>query len=465
MKTYDVLVLGGGTAGTAAALTAHRAGATVAMFNDGELGGLCILRGCMPTKTMLHTAHLLHHARHHRTPGVGQADLGFDFGAVMRNKDVKVDRFKRAKVSAIEKGGYEVIDARARFTGADTIEAGGETYRFTKGAVIATGSVQNVPRLPGIESVPLMDSDGIMAMTTRPASVVVMGSGAIGLEFAQFFARLGTRTELVSRRRVFIDIDPVIAGEMEAVLKDEPNLTGHHPAPPKAVRAGGEGVVVELESGAEITAEKLVIATGRRPDIAGLGLEAAGIEVLQNGQLATGPDMATTNPRVFVAGDASGDRLLLHVANWEGAVAGNGAAQVPGEHHVEERLHMSVVFSDPPLATIGMNETEARAAGLQVVTASVRFPETGRSITMDVEHGAGKLVARADTGELLGAQLFGPRADDIVHTISAVMAYRGTAADMLKMPWYHPTVSEVLLSLARELDASVRGAAASVSGE
>ena len=155
MKTYDVVVVGGGTAGTAAAHAAHAAGVRTVMFNDGELGGLCILRGCMPTKTMLHSAHVVHDAVHHGARGVGTAELPVTFAEVMANKDAKVARFVRAKLASIETGGYEVIDARARFIGPDTVEAGGETYRFAKGAVLAAGSISNVPPIPGIEDVPV----------------------------------------------------------------------------------------------------------------------------------------------------------------------------------------------------------------------------------------------------------------------------------------------------------------------
>jgi len=129
VHSYDVLVLGGGTAGSAAAQAAHQTGARVAMFNDGELGGLCILRGCMPTKTLLHAAHLAHHAWHSNTSGVRVKGAQIDFAAVMANKDAKVERFKRAKIASIKRGGYEVIDARAHFTSPDTIKAGDETYR------------------------------------------------------------------------------------------------------------------------------------------------------------------------------------------------------------------------------------------------------------------------------------------------------------------------------------------------
>lgn len=460
MRDVDVLVLGGGSAGTAAARTAAQAGCSTVMFNDGELGGLCILRGCMPTKTMLHAAHLRHEAEHHRTPGVERQTLGANFAEVMANKDVKVARFKRAKVSSIESGGYEVVDARARFTGPDTIEAGGETYRFAKGAVIATGSVVSVPPIPGLQDVPYWTSDDIMALTERPESVAVMGTGAIGLELAQFLARMGTRVELISRRPVFADAGPSVVEEMAKALADEPNLTNHAPGVPMAVRRARNGdIVVEIskDTGDEaVHADHLLMATGRRAAVDDLDLEAAGVE-MDGRRVECGTDMRTTNPKVFVAGDATGDRLLLHVANWEGTVAGRGAAGLPGTHAVEQRLHMAVVFTDPPLATLGVTEEEAKATGLDVVAAEARFPETGRAITMDVAHGVMRLVATADRGEIVGAQILGPRADDLIHAVSPVMFYRGTAADMLAMPWYHPTLSEVLLSLAREIAGKVGG--------
>ena len=176
MHTYDVIVLGGGSAGTSAAATAHRAGAEVAMFNKGELGGLCILMGCMPTKTMLHAAHLVHEAGHHETPGVGHTEPTIGFAEVMANKDAKVARFKNAKLRGIEKAGYEVIDAYARFQGEDTVVAdNGESYRFTKGAVIATGSDPVIPPIAGIEEVPVWTSDDVLnVLNLREFAIVVL---------------------------------------------------------------------------------------------------------------------------------------------------------------------------------------------------------------------------------------------------------------------------------------------------
>ena len=456
MTTYDVIVLGAGTAGTAAASAAAAAGARVLVFNDGELGGLCILRGCMPTKTMLHAAHLVHEAQHSPTPGVSTAGVSVDFAEVMRNKDAKVARFKRAKVSAIERGNYELIDARARFVGPDAIEAGGQTYRFEKGAVIACGSVPSVPPIPGLDAVPYWTSDDVMALTEAPESIAVIGSGAIGLELAQFLSRMGTQVHQFSRRRVFTDAGPLIADEMEAALRAEPSFVLHAPCQPERIEQDGDSVVLHLPEGESVRVQALLVATGRRPAVDELGLESAGVEFV-DGRLHADRTLRTTNPRITVGGDATGDRLLLHVANWEGKVAGLNAYDPSASHEVETRLHMEAVFTDPPLATVGMSAAEAEVAGHEVITASARYPETGRAITQDCQHGAAVLVAEKASGEILGAQLLGPRADDVIHTIGAILHYRGTARDMLAMPWYHPTITEVLLSLARELDSKTTG--------
>lgn len=449
--SYDVLVIGGGTAGSAAARAARQAGARVAMFNDGELGGLCILRGCMPTKTLLHAAHLVHHATHSHTPGVAVRGAGIDFAAVMANKDAKVARFQRAKVASIESGGYDVIDARARFTGPDTISAAGVTYRFTSGAVLAAGSVPAVPPIRGIDDVPFVTSDDLMWLAGRPDSVVAVGAGAVGLELCQFLARMGTRVTLLSRHRVFERIDPVLAGEMERILAAEPNFELLQPVRPVRVSREAGQVACELDDGRRIVADLLFLATGRTAVHSDLDLPAAGIRV-QEGVVICGDDMQTTNPRVFVAGDATGEEMILHVASQEGRVAGSNAAAGGPVERVDRRVDIRVIFTDPPLGTLGMTEQEATRAGRRVITSQIMFPETGRAITQDVQHGLCKVVADAARGEIIGAQILGPRADDLIHTLAAVLFYRGTAADMLSMPWYHPTQSEVFLSLAREIE-------------
>ena len=349
--------------------------------------------------------------------------------------------------------------ARASFVGRNTVEAGGVTYRFDKGAVIATGSTPAIPPIEGIDDVPVWTSDDLLEMETVPDSAVVIGVGAIGLESSQFLARVGCQTTVLSRRPVLCDLGSEFHDEMTAALAAEPNLTLRQKVVMQRVRktAGGIAIDISDEKGTEaIEATRLVVATGRHPAVRGLGLERAGINVQPgSGHIVFGLDMCTTNPRVFVAGDVTGTRQILHIANEEGRVAGLCAAQVPGTHQVNPRMHMEVTFTDPPIANLGMTPEEAKHAGVDTVTSKANFSGTGRAITMDVAFGVIQLVARRDGGEIIGCQILGPRADDLIHAISPIMHYRGTAAHMLEMPWYHPTLSEVLLGLARDIQGQV----------
>ena len=455
---FDVIVIGGGSAGTAAASAAAAAGARVAMVNDGELGGLCILRGCMPTKTILHSAHALHEMRHAGPLGIEVVSARPRFAEIMRRKDEKVARFKRAKVESIEASGYEVIDARARFVDRETLEVGGRPLR-ARGYVIATGSVPAVPAVPGIREVPFMTSDDVMRLTEPPASLVIQGAGPVGLELGQFFARMGAPTTLVNRSPVCSKVDADCSAEMTRVLNDEENFTLHAPGRILSVGPSGSRLRFEIESGGRSfkhDAAAFLVATGRNAAVDGLGLERAGVE-MEQGRIRRDAAMRTSNPAVFVAGDATGDHQILHLANQEGRVAGHNVAGGRPGKMMDYRLKMSVIFTDPPMACVGMNEKEAAAAGRTTLTALKRIPSQGRAITMEARHGIFKVVADAQSCEILGAQILGPRADDLIHVISAIMHYRGKVQDLAAMPWYHPTLAESLIEIARKFAAQVPG--------
>jgi pyruvate/2-oxoglutarate dehydrogenase complex dihydrolipoamide dehydrogenase (E3) component len=451
---YDVIVLGGGSAGTSAAAAAGAAGARVAMVNDGELGGLCILRGCMPTKTMLHSSHLLHEMKHAEPAGVFARETGFDFGRIMERKNQKVKRFQAAKIRAVESSDYEVLEGRGSFVDHETVAVGDRTFR-ANGYVIATGSAPSVPPIPGIQDVPYLTSDDVMRLAEPPESIVVQGAGPIGLELGQFLARLGVKVLLVNRSKVLSKIDRDCSEEMTRVFEDEPDFD--LVAPGKVTRVSGNGAGLLFEISAERgpfrhRAGALLLATGRDPAVSGLGLERAGVET-DGARVRHDAGMRTTNPRIYVAGDATGLYQVLHLANQEGRVAGHNAAGAHPAKTIDYRLKMAAIFTDPPFATVGMTEEEARAAGLDCVTAVKRFPQQGRAITMEVKHGLVKVIARCGSGEILGSQILGPRADDLIHVLSAIMYYRGSARDICGMPWYHPTLAEALIEIGRDLAA------------
>ena len=457
MSDYDVIVLGGGSAGTTAARAATAAGARTLMINDGELGGLCILRGCMPTKAMLASAHLMHDVRMAEPLGLRfEGRMVPDFAAIMQRKDGIVARLKRAKIDSIEAGGYEVLDARARFAPGGGIEAGGRRLS-AGGYVIATGSSPGRLPLPGIEHARVLTSDDVMLLDRQPASLVVQGAGAIGLELAQFFARIGTRVTLVNRSDLLTHFDPEAGEALRGALAKEPNLTLRVPGAIVGIEPDGDGANYSIRADGEehrVRADALLMATGRRPTLDGLGLEHLGL-LPTGGRIDVDHHLETTSPGVFVAGDALGTFLILHIANQEGRVAGENAAGRRPRRVMDYRLKMECIFTDPPFAYVGRTDVEVRREPATVVSAIARFPETGRAITMGVRHGAWKLFADARTGEIVGSCIVGPRADDLIHVVSAIMAYRGKVSDLHEMPWYHPTLSEVVVDLVRGIERQI----------
>jgi pyruvate/2-oxoglutarate dehydrogenase complex dihydrolipoamide dehydrogenase (E3) component len=456
MPDYDVIVLGGGSAGTSAGRAAAMAGARTAVVNDGELGGLCILRGCMPTKAMLASAHVAHEARHTEPFGVDlQGQVVPRFDRIMARKDRLVERFKRAKVASVEAQEFDLLPGRASFEPGGGVAVNGRVLTARR-YVIATGSVPQVPSIPGLNDVPFLTSDDVMKLTSPPASLVVYGAGPIGLELAQFFARIGVEVLLVVRSPLLHHYDLECGAELAGALSSEPNLELAVPATIDEVERIGSRVRVRIESEGRIRehrADALLMATGRRAALDGMGLEHVGLDP-RGDHLSHDAAMRTENPDVFVAGDATGAFQILHLANQEGTVAGHNAAGVSPERTMDYRLKMSVVFTDPPFAHVGLTETEVedeRAGGREVCTSTVAFPKTGRAITMEVEQGLWKLVIDRASCEILGSAILGPRADDLIHLISLMMHYRGTVHDIPRLPWYHPTLSEVMINLGRDL--------------
>jgi pyruvate/2-oxoglutarate dehydrogenase complex dihydrolipoamide dehydrogenase (E3) component len=457
MADWDVIVIGAGTAGSRAARVAAQAGARVAAVNDGELGGLCILRGCMPTKAMLASAHALHEARHLEPFGLrmeGRVDP--DFGRIVARKNEQVARFKAAKVRSIETGGYTLIDARARFAGPHEVALSTGEVLSARRIVIAAGSRPTIVPIPGIDSVPVMTSDDVMRLQDRqPRSMIVQGAGPIGLELAQFFARVGTDVHLVNRSPLLTRFGCADVGqELGRALEAEENMTVSTPGRIERVEPAGEQIDAWIESGGRTVQKRVdafLMAAGRHAAVDDLDLEKAGIE--HDGvRIAHDDALQTSNPDVFVAGDATNEHEILHVANIEGEVAGFNAAAGRPERRIDRRLLLSVIFTDPPFAHLGMTEREAEGHGRPAVVSVARFPETGRAITMSARFGVWKLVVCRETGEILGSSILGPRADDIVHVLSTAMYYHGTVVDLLDMPWYHPTLTEVILNLARDAE-------------
>lgn len=455
---FDVAILGGGSGGYAAARTAAAAGLAAVVVEGGrEVGGLCILRGCMPTKALLYAAEVLHLARHSGAWGVGVPSAGFDFGAVMARKDALIRDFAEDRVRQLTGGKFKFIRALARFTDPHTVALSSGRTLTARHFVVSTGSVVSPPPLPRLEAVGYLTSDDALKLRQPPKSLIVLGGGPVAVEFAQFFARFDTTVTLVQRSdQILRDFDADAASELAAVFRREgiTVFTGTRLTEAWA-EDGLKGVSFEHAGrSVRVGAEQILLALGRSPNTAGLDLDKAGVRT-ENGRILANDRMQSSAPHIYAAGDCTGPHQIVHIAVQQGEIAAHNIAHPDRPRGLEDRLLTSVVFTEPQLATVGWTEKAARARGLPHLTARHPFSDHGKSLIMEAKDGFVKLIADPRSGEILGGCCLGPAGGELIHEIVAAMAKRMTVAELAAMPHYHPTLAEIWTYPAEELAARV----------
>lgn len=455
-EDFDVVVIGAGTAGLAAAKAADVAGARVAVVDHGPLGTFCARKGCMPSKILLHSADAL--ARTRRLGAVGVVLPGparLDWPAVRARTRALVADFAGHVVRRTEGSSrFTLLRGHAAFADADHLRVGGgtepERVVTARGWVIATGSVPQLPPVPGLDAVPSLVSDDVFELDAIPASVAVLGGGAVGVEMGQFLARAGAQVHVIEMTAGLAGLDegPLLDALVGALGRE---LTLHRTTTATAVRAEGSAVVVTATHAGratEIRVERLLVATGRRPAIDGLGLERAGVRV-ERGVPVHDACLRTSNAAVFVAGDAAGAPALLHTASLQGRAAGHNAAQPQAAVTPPIEPLLTVVFCDPAVAQVGLDPAAARRAGHRVCVARRPWSDQGKARVVDETDGAAELVVDVATRKVLGCRLVGPQADLLVHLLAYAMHFEATVDDLLALHHYHPTLAEMIPSLAR----------------
>ena len=451
---FDVTVIGGGSGGYAAARTAAaRRLRTVVIDGASELGGLCILRGCMPTKALLYAAEVRHLAKSGSLWGMQSAALPFDWPAVSARKDAVIKEFADFRAGQLQDGRFELIRAQARFLDPHTVELNDGRRLSSAHFVISTGSVVGRPPLPELVAVGCLDSDSALELKTLPASLIVLGGGAIAVEFAQLFARFDVAITLVQRSSQLLkDFDPDAAGAVESALRREgirvitdTQLTG-------AGRSGALKTVSFLGNGRkqEVAAEEILFALGRNPNTAGLQLDHAGVHT-DGGRIVTNAQMQTSAPHIYAAGDCTGPHEIVHIAVQQGEIAAHNIANPTKPRELDYRLLISVVFTDPQAASAGLTEKAAKKAGVSYLAASYPFNDHGKSIIMGAQEGFVKLLADSKSGEILGGSCVGPSGGELIHEIVVAMARRMTVHELAATPHYHPTLAEIWTYPAEEL--------------
>jgi dihydrolipoamide dehydrogenase len=444
---YDVTVIGGGPGGYEAAIRCAQYNLKTALVEKRELGGTCLNRGCIPTKALLHGAQVLETVRSASSVGVLTEMVNFDFAKLSAYKDSKVLQLRRGIESLERANGVEIIRGFGRIIDAHTVGVE-DTSVSTKNIILATGTEPAIPPIPGVDGQDIITSDDVLSMTELPESMIIVGGGVIGIEFATLFSTLDVEVTILEMMpSILPGVDPEISGTIHRLL----GAKGVSIVTQAKVNSFHEGSVQYSVQGSEQTAhaQKIAVCTGRKPLTHGIGLENIGLTT-QRGYISVDTCMRTELDTLYAIGDITGKMQLAHVASAQGLVAAANCAGIT-QHMRYDRIP-ACVYTDPEIAFIGLNESTAREKGRDIKVGRFPVSGNGRSAIMNEYTGFAKLIIDARTGEILGCQIFSPRATDLIAEIAAVMQCEGTVDELAATIHPHPTVSEILMEAAHDTD-------------
>ena len=443
----DLAVVGSGGAAMAAAIAARRAGAGVVLIERATLGGTCVNIGCVPSKTLLAAAGTRHAALANPFPGAPTSADGVDLAALVGQKDELVGRLREAKYADVAAAyGFQIRPGHARFVDGDTLAVDGQPLR-ARAYVIATGAEPDRPDLPGLDEVDYLTSTTAMEQSQLPASLVVIGGGYVGMEQAQLFAHLGTHVTVVGR--LAPRAEPELAQALREVFAgDKITVLPEHAT---AVAAVDGGVQVVTASGLRVRGQRLLVATGRRARTDGLDLAAAGVKTGERGFVTVDDAQRTANLRVYAAGDVTGAPQYVYVAAATGRAAAVNALATGGARpaRVDYTGLPSVVFTRPQLASAGLTEADALAAGRDCNCRVLDLADVPRALVSRDTRGTVKLVADAGTGRVLGVHALADGAGEMMLAATYAIKAKMSVDDIADTWAPYLTMAESLRIVAR----------------
>jgi pyruvate/2-oxoglutarate dehydrogenase complex dihydrolipoamide dehydrogenase (E3) component len=461
---YDIAILGGGSAGYAAAHKAAMEGLKAVVIEGArELGGLCILRGCMPSKALLYAADVLHLARQAKTWGLKIPKAGFDFEAVMARKQAMINDFAGYRDAQLHSNKFALVRARAHFADAHTVALTHAREDSPKSItarnfVICTGSISAPSSLPGLDKVGFLNSDTALDLKRLPKSLIVLGGGPIAVELAQFFCRFDVKVTLIQRSEHLLrefDTDAAVALE-KALVSDGIEVWSDTKLLGAFREKGRKGVSFQFHNQIKnVTASEILFALGRCPAIHGLGLEKIGVRTV-DGRIVINAQMQTSVSHIYAAGDCASPYQIVHIGIAQGEIAAHNIAHPRKKKRMDYRLLTSIVFTDPQVAYVGLTEKAACERNVPFLADSFPFHDHGKSMIMDVKNGFVKLLANPSSGEILGGACVGPMGGELIHEIIAAMQKRMTVVELAAMPHYHPTLAEIWTYPAAQLSSFIK---------
>jgi len=467
MTSTKIAIIGAGPGGYVAALRARQLGAQVTLIEKEKVGGVCLNWGCVPTKTLLRSAEVLELARTASKFGVQVSGVTLDWPAVLARKDQVVKQLVGGVEVLLKKAGVETIKGEAHFRTPNTLAVKADDSEIEVRAdqiIIAAGSSAVKLPIPGLDLPQAIGSDGALALPALPRRLLVIGGGAIGVEFASLFRSCGVEVTLVEVLPRLIPLaDADIGAGLAWSLGDKGIKIHTSSKVTKVVPAAGDAVTCHVEgpNGAfQVEVDRVLVAVGRRPNVDGLRLDAVGVRFSPKG-IVVDEHMRTSVPGIYAIGDAVGGMMLAHVASHQGIVAAENAA---GEHSVMSyKAVPACIFSAPEAAMVGMSEEQARAAGYQVRVGKFALVNNGKALAAGDTDGFVKIVAEEKHDEILGVHIVGPHASDLILEGTLALNLEATIAELEMTIHPHPTLGEsipeaALAALGRALALPMKAA-------
>ncbi|MFO1442501.1 dihydrolipoyl dehydrogenase [Bacillus sp. Bva_UNVM-123] len=458
-KEYDVVIIGGGTGGYVAAIRGSQLGLSVAVVEKGKLGGTCLHTGCIPSKALLRSAEVYASTKKADVFGVIVPEVGIDFSKVQARKEEITDRLFRGIQHLLKKGKIDVYEGKGRILESRNVsvqlnDGENEVILNPKNIIIATGSrPRTLPRLE-VDGKYVMTSDEALQMEELPKSMIIVGGGVIGIEWASMLADFGLEVTVIEYAEQIIPTeDKEISKELQRLLKKKgvKMVTGAKVLPETLEK--GEQVSIKAEHRGvekEFSADKLLVSVGRSPNIEGISLENTTVNV-HRGFIVTNEYYQTAEPNIYAIGDVIGGLQLAHVASHEGVIAIEhiaGNSPTP----LDPTLVSKCIYSSPEVASIGLTEDEAKVQGLKVKTGKFSFRAIGKALVMGEPDGFVKLVVEEETNKLVGAHMVGPHVTNMITEAGLAKVLSVTAQDIASTIHPHPTLAEAIGEAALAVD-------------
>lgn len=453
MKNYDLIVIGAGSGGYVTAIRAAQLGVTVALIEKEELGGTCLNRGCLPTKTMVRSAELLEDIKRAREFGIEIDSYKVNYAEIIRRKDRIVDELVQGIEFLLKKNKVDLIRGKASFTGKDciSVEKEGENEYRANNIVIATGSKPFLFSEFNYDGKNVVTTKEILEFTELPARIVIIGAGYIGCEFASILSTLGSEVTLIELMdEILPGVEKSTARKMRKVFSDKGVDVKTGTEVDFVEVKDNENVIVHLSNGEIIKTEKALVSVGRQPVTDGLGLDEIGVKIDEKGFIIVNERMETNIKGIYAVGDVTGKVMLAHVASAQGIVA---AENIMGKDRIMDyRSIPSVIFTSPEIACTGLSYQEAREKGYKVKRGRFVYRANGKAKAIGEDEGIVTLISEKDTGCLLGGEIFGAEAENLIAEITLAVKNSLSAEDLASTIHAHPTLTEMIMEAAEDIN-------------